>query len=250
MKNLYLVSFFSIAFLFSCSTSSKLRFVKTGNLDNNLIVHKQVPEDKENNYETVAMVQERNKPYTEIGVSVNPHIDRSLFSSWKNEDQTIILDENCDIILKRDGEEVPAKVIEVGLYEIKYKKCSNLEGPTYLIPKSDVFMITYSNGSKDVFKEDKAETPAKTDEVTNQRKRTHPGGVIGLVLAIVGINIGWFLFWPIATLGLPALILGIVAVAAKSRYPEKYKGYALGTLAIIFGIIALVLMVLALLIII
>ena len=34
---------------------------------------------------------------------------------------------------------------------IKYKKWENLEGPVYNIDKKEVFMIKYSNGSKDVF---------------------------------------------------------------------------------------------------
>lgn len=56
-----------------------------------------------------------------------------------------------DNIILRTGEEVKAKVEEVGLNEVKYKRADNMNGPLYTIPKSQVFMIKYENGTKDVF---------------------------------------------------------------------------------------------------
>ena len=61
-----------------------------------------------------------------------------------------------DIIIKRNGEEIKSKVIEVGTTEIKYKKNDNINGPIFSIFKSDVFMIKYENGTKDVFNEEKS----------------------------------------------------------------------------------------------
>ena len=61
-----------------------------------------------------------------------------------------------DIIIKRNGEEIKSKVIEVGTTEVKYKKIDNINGPIFSIFKSDVFMIKYENGTKDVFNEDKS----------------------------------------------------------------------------------------------
>lgn len=58
-----------------------------------------------------------------------------------------------DIIILRSGEEIASRVEEVGTEVIKYKKFDNLAGPTYSIKKSDVFMIRYESGSKDVFNE-------------------------------------------------------------------------------------------------
>jgi hypothetical protein len=57
-----------------------------------------------------------------------------------------------DIITTKAGEEIKAQVLEVLTAEIKYKKHSNPEGPTYSIKKEEVFMIKYKNGEKDVFK--------------------------------------------------------------------------------------------------
>jgi len=58
-----------------------------------------------------------------------------------------------DIITNKNGDEIKSKVLEITQTEIKYKKIGNANGPTYTIPKSDVFMIKYENGEKDVFGE-------------------------------------------------------------------------------------------------
>ena len=59
-----------------------------------------------------------------------------------------------DLITKKTGEDIQAKVLEVGQTEVKYKKSDNLTGPTFSISKSDVIMIRYENGTKDVFVEE------------------------------------------------------------------------------------------------
>lgn len=56
-----------------------------------------------------------------------------------------------DVITMKDGSELSVKVIEIGIDDIKYRKEDN--GPTYVMRKSDIFMIKYANGSKDVFKD-------------------------------------------------------------------------------------------------
>lgn len=56
-----------------------------------------------------------------------------------------------DVILLQNGEEIEAKVTEIGVDEIKYKKYSMPDGPDYVSLKSEVFMITYENGSKEMY---------------------------------------------------------------------------------------------------
>ncbi|MDR0711161.1 MAG: hypothetical protein LBF67_02280, partial [Prevotellaceae bacterium] len=46
-----------------------------------------------------------------------------------------------DIITLKNGEEIKAKVQEIGLDNVKYKKYENQAGPTYTLMKSDIFMI-------------------------------------------------------------------------------------------------------------
>ena len=74
-----------------------------------------------------------------------------------------------DNIVLKTGEEISAKVLEIGIGEIKYKKASNIEGPTYTISKSDVFMIKYENGTKEVINTVES-TETKTTE--NPKKET------------------------------------------------------------------------------
>lgn len=57
-----------------------------------------------------------------------------------------------DIIYKTDGTEIKAKILELTTETIKYKKFEQLEGPTRNILLSDVFMIIYEDGTKEVIK--------------------------------------------------------------------------------------------------
>lgn len=62
-----------------------------------------------------------------------------------------------DMILKKTGDEIAAKVSEISPKEIKYKNFDNLDGPIHILSKSEVFMIRYENGSKDIFTEEEVE---------------------------------------------------------------------------------------------
>ena len=56
-----------------------------------------------------------------------------------------------DIITKKSGEDVQAKVLEVTQTEVKFKKYDNLDGPTFTLAKTDLVLIRYENNTKDVF---------------------------------------------------------------------------------------------------
>lgn len=56
-----------------------------------------------------------------------------------------------DLIVKKNGEDQQAKILEVGQNEIKYRKWDNLEGPIYSIPVSEILLIRYENGTNEVF---------------------------------------------------------------------------------------------------
>lgn len=67
-----------------------------------------------------------------------------------------------DVIVKKDGSTILSKVIEVGTSEIRYKKYSNQEGPTYVIRKDELLSINYDNGEKEEF----GSVEPKQNEVT------------------------------------------------------------------------------------
>ena len=56
-----------------------------------------------------------------------------------------------DVVVKKDGSTILAKVLEVNQDNIKYKKFSNQNGPTYTINLSDVMSVNYENGEKENF---------------------------------------------------------------------------------------------------
>src|SRR3569832_587475 len=59
-----------------------------------------------------------------------------------------------DTVIKKNGDELSVKLIEINPDYIKYKKLDNMDGPVITVNKSDVFMIKYQNGSKEVMKTD------------------------------------------------------------------------------------------------
>ena len=73
-----------------------------------------------------------------------------------------------DLIILKDGNEISAKVMEVNQAEIKYKKFDNPEGPSYSVLKSDVFMIRYKNGTKDIIN-----TIKEPEQKVNQNIQTN-----------------------------------------------------------------------------
>lgn len=55
-----------------------------------------------------------------------------------------------DVLYTTAGSKLKGKVTEINLKDIKYKDFNNLEGPTYVIAKTDVVLIQYSNGTTEV----------------------------------------------------------------------------------------------------
>lgn len=75
----------------------------------------------------------------------------------------VIEAEAQDIIVTRDGNEIAASVKEISEKLVKYKKAENLEGPLYTLNKSEIFMIKYENGTKDVFTADSSTVGTVSD---------------------------------------------------------------------------------------
>lgn len=56
-----------------------------------------------------------------------------------------------DIITKKDGTDIQAKILEVTPNEVKFKKTSNPDGPVFTMLKSDILIVRYANGENEVF---------------------------------------------------------------------------------------------------
>jgi len=55
-----------------------------------------------------------------------------------------------DIITLRNGDEIRARVLEISSSELRYKRFDNLEGPTIIVPRNDVFFINYEDGTREI----------------------------------------------------------------------------------------------------
>lgn len=64
-----------------------------------------------------------------------------------------------DIIIKKSGEEIKAKILEMGVNEIKYKRFDFQDGPVYTIGKNDVVLVRYENGVNEVITSSPSTTP-------------------------------------------------------------------------------------------
>lgn len=145
---------------------------------------------------------------------------------------------DCDMLLFRSGEEVSVKVLEIGTQEIKYKKCDNQQGPTISVLKSDVFMITYANGSKDVFKAESNPTTSNDNtSTTNNNSSNTPAQTNGL--AVASLIFGLLGFIPVL-----GLIFGLNALRQINNNPGKYTGRGMAVAGIILSILWIVLLIL------
>lgn len=68
-----------------------------------------------------------------------------------------------DVIVLKDGSSILSKVIEVGSSEVKYKKWSNQDGPTYILNVPEILSINYLNGEKESFNAQKATVSPNKD---------------------------------------------------------------------------------------
>ncbi len=76
----------------------------------------------------------------------------------------------ADIIVTKDSQRINAKIEEVGLDVVRYRRSDNLTGPIYSIAKSDIQSITYENGYVETFNQ---YTPAKPSVVVQPQNNTN-----------------------------------------------------------------------------
>lgn len=123
-----------------------------------------------------------------------------------------------DIITKKSGEDIEAKVLEVNVDNIKFKKFNNLDGPIFTVLKSEVLLIRYSNGTKDIFniiEEKKANKISNSDDMRFQGMRDSR-------LNYRGNNAG--MVWTVGTTLILSPVIGVIpAVVHSSIEPSSYR---------------------------
>ncbi|MGI8893009.1 MAG: DUF4190 domain-containing protein [Bacteroidia bacterium] len=149
--------------------------------------------------------------------------------------------QECDNIILRTGEEISAKILEVTIDVIKYRKCENQEGPIYSVLKSEVFMIKYANGTKDIFSAEKENKVGEKSSkpISDGKPKDEAMGIVGMIFGIIA----WFM--PIIALAvvmlIMAAILGIASLSKIQKNPDKYKGKGFAITAIALGVIGIIL---------
>lgn len=228
----FTISLLVLIFLTSCSTlnHSKIKFSKA----------EPIAEKNKSSFNDQMRSVDYEIEIKENIETSNDNLSDEIASNQNN--QNVVIEANneeCDKMLLRSGEDLEVKIVEIGIEEIKYKKCNNLEGPTISILKKDVFMITYANGTKDVFKEEPKNEAVKNN--TTEMK-TEPIKPPFNSLAVASFIFGILGFIPIA-----GLILGIVASNQISKDPNRTRGKGLASIGIILSIMWIVLLLILLL---
>lgn len=129
-----------------------------------------------------------------------------------------------DVITLKNGEEINAKVTEVGTDEIKYKKGGD-DGPVYVLKKTEIFMVKYKNGNKEVFKSESNSAEAKKKNDKSDIKLD----VVDQQLRLRGINDAETYYrgnrsgsgGVIATTLIVSPVIGLIPAIACSSTPPK-----------------------------
>ena len=183
----------------------------------------------------------KDEVLTEIVWSVTASNSKLLENYLEDRKPKInLLADTCgDVIIFKTGETVTAKVYEITDDHVKYKRCDNLDGPTFNISKTTIQSIKYSNGVIE-----RIETPTAT--VTPQQNiqkpinsallKTHPKANWALGLLIAGF-VPFFFFIP----WIISLVLASFAIEEIEQNPTVYKGLELAHVVKIIDAILLLL---------
>jgi hypothetical protein len=142
--------------------------------------------------------------------------------------------DSCDVIIFRDGTEIKVKVREISGSEIKYKRCEMPDGPDYITSKSSVFMIKFSNGTREVMETPPPRTtynqPPPQQTPYKGKREMNINAILSLFFGIVGLFIGF---------GILAIVFGNKALNQMEKEPTRYKGRTIATIGRSLGFIKL-----------
>jgi hypothetical protein len=241
MKKSFLLITLSTLILQSCfvSNTTKLKshkpiFGKMKAHQNEIENSEQVNQDQivrsELKQETLTELSFENTEITDIATTENEIINIPKQKKY-------LFDAGCDKITFLNGEEISVKLIEIGDNFVKYKKCDNIDGPIYNTSKEKLFMITFSNGTKEVIdhKNEKIEennTPKYNYQPSNNDSEPE----------VNGFAIASFVFGLLGFIPLVGLILGAIANKQITKEPNRFKGSGFATAGILLSIFWLVLL--------
>jgi hypothetical protein len=238
MKKSFLLITLSTLILQSCFVSNTTKLKSHKPIFGKMKAHENEIENSEQDQivrselkqETLTELSFENTEITDLATTENEIID---IPKQKN----ILFDAGCDKITFLNGNEEEVKLIEIGDDFVKYKKCNNLDGPIYNTSKDKLFMITHSNGTKEVIdhKYEKIEennTPKYNYQPSNNDSEPE----------VNGLAIASFVFGLLGFIPLVGLILGAIANKQITKQPNRFKGSGFAIAGILLSIFWLVLL--------
>ncbi len=157
-----------------------------------------------------------------------------------------------DVIVKTNGEELKARVLEITTTDIAYLSADTTDAVNYKIAKAEVFMIRFANGTKEVFQENlPANTtatiadPALMYQKGQQDARSHykgtgallgsaasvliAGPVVPIIIGAVKPRAHYNKALPAASLQDPNYVRGYEKQAHKRKVGKAALGFGIGT---------------------
>jgi hypothetical protein len=150
----------------------------------------------------------------------------------------------CDQIVLRNGDVIEAKVKEVGVNEIKYKKCDRADGPDYTVSKRDVLSIKYSNGEVERFST--SATPSNNTSSSNRSAydsptnpandgpKTDPFAIVAISAGALAVLTGYGAF----LLGAVGIVFGALSLTRIRKEPGRFKGKGLAIGGMVAGLVS------------
>ena len=207
------------------------------------------------------------KPGFTLPTAPSEPVSQTIFAVETIKKQTVSTD-SCDVLVFRDGTEILAKITEINESQVRYKRCDNVEGPTYVTEKSDLFMLKYSNGTREVMPAPPSRAtvinpaPAKTPGTLKNQENKYDEPSSANVALIAGLTALLSLIlavvYPLTLIS--SFLAAINAVSSAKKYfsitskePYLYPGRAKAIAGLILGVLtfavfAVLLLVLVLLI--
>ena len=74
-----------------------------------------------------------------------------------------------DLITKKDGTEIKAKVSEIGITKTKCKLESNASGPLIEVLNTTLFMVKFADGTKHVYANTEAQTSSTKNSILGKK---------------------------------------------------------------------------------
>lgn len=239
-----LILILPVFILLSCSVQKRI-YQKGYTLTWN----KAKPSSKENNSSVITRPAQKALPKT----TELPETQKDVMASAAKNNVPCLLkkepvfflksEDSCDVILFKDGKEQRVKIIELSSAQIKYKKCDMPDGPLYIKNKTDLFMITYANGTKKLIKTEVQVLPPPVQVSSEQPRHSRiPGDPISptymatsaLVFSLIGV---YPLFLPASIVG---LILSSIQLSRIQSDPERYSGERRAKVAQIISIAGII----------